>query len=272
MSNSLWPYSHRSYQNLLTHSLLYTTYPVSHKPTLCVSNPPLFHSTISIHITISPNLQYYPISYNTFPPILPSYYATLSPILPYCYHSYYFIYPTLPFSKPSLSTLFYITLFHIHILPFLIFCHHTLLPIHPYDFLSHPSIPILLFYSHSHSPIMLAPLSSYPSCSLILLYCRSLILPHYLFPFSPKLLSLPFSHKCPHLHLHIFPFLSSFRTTLYSFLPNCYYPNLSIFSTLQTSNTALSPILPSHSLNINKLLWHTGKYMTNNFNLKQTNT
>ena len=186
VSNSLWPYSHRSYQNLLTHSLLYTTYPVSHKPTLCESNPPLFHSTICIHITISPNLQYYPISYNTFPPILPSYYATLSPILLYCYNSYSFIYPTLPFSKPSLSTLFYITLFHIHILPFLIFCHHTLLPIHPYDFLSHPSIPILLFYSHSHSPIMLAPLSSYPSFSLILPYCRSPILPHYLFPFLPN--------------------------------------------------------------------------------------
>ena len=119
---------------------------------------------------------------------------------------------------------------------------------------------------------MLALLSSYPSTSHIFPNCLSPILPQYIYPFSLKLLSPPFCHKCPHLHPSIFPFLSSFLTNLSPFLPYCSHPPSPTFFSLQTSDTSLSPILSLHSLNINKLLEHTAKYMTNNINLKQTNT
>ena len=82
----------------LAHSFPSPYYPFSHKPTLCVSNFPIFHSTISFHNTISPNLLYYPIYFALIIPSLPSFLTILFPIL-LCY--------TLSHSPILLSLLFF---------------------------------------------------------------------------------------------------------------------------------------------------------------------
>ena len=82
----------------LAHPFHSPYYSISLKPILCVSNLPIFHSTISFHNTISHNHLYYPISYALIIPSLPSFHTILFLIL-LCY--------TLSHSPILLSLLFF---------------------------------------------------------------------------------------------------------------------------------------------------------------------